>query len=151
MRKSMDAFTTALKTEEVHVAWILSSNVPGHGNAQEFVQEVRRFHESGRGLMVWGDNSPYYVHANLVLKNLFDFELTGNTPGGKDLVPGDASSPGYFDRSFIVSAGIERLHEGVTICFPTRIQPGWQVVFGMSSWGRHKEANPRIAQERRCL
>jgi len=128
----MGTFTGKLKTERFHVAWILSSDAPGSGDMEEFVAEVRRFHEAGRGLMVWGDNHPYYVHANSVLDDLFNFKLMGSTPGGKDLVPGDAGVPGCFDRSFKVCAGIECLNEGVTICYPTQVRPGWRV-FGTSS------------------
>ena len=77
----------------------------------------------------------FYAHANLVLERLFEFELMGNTPGGKDLVKGEPGKPGYFDRSFKVCAGIERFFEGVTICYPSKVQPGWKV-FGTSSDNR---------------
>ena len=59
MRKNIDAFTATLKAEKVHVAWIISSETLGDGNAEEFLEEVERFHKAGRGLMVWGDNHPF--------------------------------------------------------------------------------------------
>uniref|UniRef100_A0A7S1WLE7 Uncharacterized protein n=1 Tax=Alexandrium catenella TaxID=2925 RepID=A0A7S1WLE7_ALECA len=127
----LEAFTAALRDGRFHVTWIVSSRFGLGAAAAAFVAEVRRFHESGRGLMIWGDNDPFFEHANEVLGSLFGFKLVGNTPGGKELFPGDALKPGHFGKHLICS-GILKLHEGVTICYPERIPDGWQVV-GTSS------------------
>lgn len=37
----------------------------------QFVGELKKYHRSGRGLFIWADNVPLFVHANLVLKELF--------------------------------------------------------------------------------
>lgn len=129
--ESVDEFTKALRDDRFHVAWIISNRI-FEGNEPEFVKEVRKFHESGRGLMIWGDNDPYYAQANSVLSDLFDFTLTGNTPGGKELLPDkDPTLPGKFGKHLICS-GIMKLHEGVTICYPTVVPTTWKV-FGTSS------------------
>lgn len=130
----VDSFTSALRDQHIHAAWIIS----GHGfsgNEEGFVNEVERFHVSGRGLMIWGDNEPYFQHANKVLAKLFSFQLTGNTPGGKELLPGkDPTKSGCFGKHLICS-GIVRLHEGITICYPDRVPSDWSV-FGTSSNGK---------------
>ena len=126
-----DAFTDALSRGNFHVAWIISSK-SFEGNKAAFVSEVRKFHESGRGLMIWGDNDPHFVHANEVLSQLFNFKLIGNTPGGKEMLPGNPLEPGHFGGHPKVCAGIVELHEGVTICYPDRVPQGWKV-FGTSS------------------
>lgn len=129
----VDQFTSALRNQHTHVAWIISSD-KFSGNEKDFVHEVSRFHESGRGLMIWGDNDPYFQHANKIICNLFGFKLIGNTPGGQELRLGDdPAESGYFGKHVICS-GIERLHEGITICYPDRVPHGWNV-FGTSSNG----------------
>mmetsp|Transcript_38124 Transcript_38124/g.97415 ORF Transcript_38124/g.97415 Transcript_38124/m.97415 type:complete len:383 (-) Transcript_38124:137-1285(-) len=133
---SMDEFTALLKHDIYHVAWIVSGwTLELHDDAdvvEQFIQEVGSFHETGHGLMIWGENDPLFVHANLILHNLFDFMLTGDTPGNKNLCPGDPDQPGCFDRSHKVCAGIECLHEGITVCYPTKVPTDWRV-FGTSS------------------
>lgn len=128
-------FTTQLRDGRFHVAWIVSYKGEIESVAADaFVTEVRKFHMAGRGLMVWGDNDPYFTHANQVLGSIFGFKLMGDTPGGRELVPdprNNPENPGHFGKHLICS-GILRLHEGVTICYPERVPDGWEVV-GTSS------------------
>ena len=126
-----DEFTKELRNGRYHVAWIISSNA-FNGDKDAFVSEVQKFHEKGRGLMIWGDNQPFYVHANLILSKLFGFNLTGNTPGDKELVPGNPLEPGRFGGHPKLCAGMVKLHEGITICYPDRLPSTWKV-FGTSS------------------
>ena len=108
---TVDDFTQELRQRQYHVAWIISGN-SFEGDKQAFLSEVQKFHEAGRGLMIWGDNDPWFVHANAVLQKLFGFQLEGNTPGGKELLPGDPLKPGFFGGHPKVCAGIVKLHEG---------------------------------------
>eukprot|EP00434_Breviolum_minutum_P002474 symbB.v1.2.002187.t3/scaffold96.1/size336774/4 len=128
---TVDDFTKELRQHLYHVAWIISGN-SFEGDQEAFLSEVQKFHEFGRGLMIWGDNSPFFVHANVVLRKLFGFQLEGNTPGGKELQPGDPLKPGFFGGHPKLCAGILKLHEGITLCYPNRVPHGWKV-FGTSS------------------
>jgi len=86
------------------------------------------------GLMIWDDNMPYFAHANKLLGDMFAFQLMGNTPGNHELLPGpDPSVAGRFGKHLVCS-GIQRLHEGITICYPDRIPQDWSL-FGTSSDG----------------
>jgi len=67
-----------------------------------------------------GDNSPYYVHANLVLEQLVGCKLEGYTNGGRILDFGKSEQTGHFDENHVIFAGINHLHEGVTICYPDK-------------------------------
>ena len=111
-----------------------------------------RCRDAGHSVCDWQSGNHvslrYFAHANLVLERLFDFKLMDNTPGGKDLVKGEPGKPGCFDRSFKVCAGIERLNEGVTICYPSKVQPGWRV-FGTSSNGHPVLLAKEASSERR--
>jgi len=131
MITSEDEFTKRISTEKFHCAWILSSNNFAGSSKEEFKNAVVKYHEAGRGLFIFGDNDPYYVQANIVLPALCDCSLTGNTPGGKELCVGQATNPKQFGKHMI-TAGVLKLNEGVTICYPTKISSGMEVV-GTSS------------------
>ena len=109
---TVDDFTQEMRQHLYHVAWIISGK-SFEGDQTAFLSEVQKFHEEGRGLMLWGDNDPWFVHANIVLRKLFGFQLEGNTPGGKELQPGDPLKPGFFGGHPKVCAGILKLHEGL--------------------------------------
>ena len=109
---TVDDFTQEMRQHLYHVAWIISGK-SFEGDQTAFLSEVQKFHEEGRGLMLWGGNDPWFVHANIVLRKLFGFQLEGNTPGGKELQPGDPLKPGFFGGHPKVCAGILKLHEGL--------------------------------------
>lgn len=143
---SVDEPTRELRQGSYHVAWILSSTEFA-GDKEAFLTEVQKFHRAGRGLMIWGDNHPYFAHANLVLERLFGFKLEGNTPGGKELRPGNPLQAGCFGEFPTICAGILKLHEGITICYPNRVPQDWKV-FGTSSNLNHKPV--LLAKEASC-
>jgi len=110
-------FTEKIKSGNYDVAWIISGN-NFSGDMASFKKAVIDYHRTGRGLMIYGDNLPYYVHSNVVLPRLVGCELTGDTPAGKILKYGNPKEKGNFDQEHLVFAGINNLYEGVTICYP---------------------------------
>jgi hypothetical protein len=92
--------------------------------AEQFKKAVMQFHERGGGLLVWGDNDPYFGHANVVLPELLKtkVELIGNTPGGKPLSVGKPTEKGHFGPN-IITTGVIKLFEGITICYPNTLGP----------------------------
>jgi len=111
-------------------AWLISS---AHelSDAKRFVSEIRKFHESGKGLAIWVDNDPFYVEGNHILKDLLGVTVTGNTPGSKILKVGDGAKSGQFARH-LITTGIVNLHEGTTICYPSTVTKKMKVI-GMST------------------
>eukprot|EP00026_Physarum_polycephalum_P006740 Phypoly_transcript_06792.p1 GENE.Phypoly_transcript_06792~~Phypoly_transcript_06792.p1 ORF type:complete len:557 (+),score=105.14 Phypoly_transcript_06792:27-1697(+) len=108
------------------VAWVISGDkiIPENNTtvlAAHFREELERFHKRGGGICIWGDNAPYYAHANAFLE-LFDTTVTGCTNGQKNLTLGNGRNMGEFSRHFLTS-GIATLYEGHTICYPTRSGP----------------------------
>jgi len=115
--KKKKTFTRKLKKGNYDVAWIISG-LDLQGDCESFKKAVIDFHKSGRGLMIYGDNLPLYVQANIVLPDLVGCQLYGDTPAGKILKYGKPNQSGYFDAEHLVFAGINNLYEGVTICYP---------------------------------
>jgi len=110
-------FIGKLKNNEHDVAWIISGYI-ANCNENEFREAVMRFHESGRGLFIFGDNTPFFVHANMVLPALVGTRLVGDTPGNRVLSYGNPKTPGEFDENSLIFGGINYLFEGITICYP---------------------------------
>jgi len=102
--------------ENCDVAWVIS-NVAPSVLGSPLTTACKKFHDEGGGLFIWADNAPAVFHANMILKELLDCELEGSTPGGRVLEVGDSRVTGQFGRHLITS-GITKLHEGVTISYP---------------------------------
>jgi len=102
------------------VTWIVSNNtsVLNHDEQQSFKSAVLNFHRTGRGLFIFGDNTPYTMQVNWVLPDLVNTTISGNTPGQKVMGYGNGKVPGEFDADHLIFAGINYLYEGCTICFP---------------------------------
>ncbi|MDB2320089.1 hypothetical protein N9X62_00985 [Candidatus Poseidoniales archaeon] len=106
----MEEFLKVL--EKCSQAWIISDSVvkltPQH--LDEFVS----FFEAGRGLYIWGDNSPYHADANALMKRLFDSSMSGNFIGRMVLDESSGpTTPGFYQH--LVTTGLNHLFEGVTI------------------------------------
>jgi len=123
--QSMADFTASL-TSKFHVAWIISGTPQSVQKQLEekFVNACLKFHENGGGLLVWGDNDPYFGHANVLLPKLLKekVQLIGNTPGGKALTIGEKGVKGTF-VPHIITSGVIKLFEGITICYPDQLGP----------------------------
>jgi len=131
-------FITALAGDEYDVAWIISEAQSYmsymKGMEDEFTKAVTNYHNKSRGLMIWGDNDPYYYHANLVLPNIAKCKLFGNDYCAQTLTFGDANTKGHFDKEHICFAGVNNLYEGITICSPDKI--GKLKVLATSTYGK---------------
>jgi len=77
-------------------------------------------HHQKKGLLIWGDNDPYYAHANLLLPKIAGCELIGNDMAAKVISYGEPTQRGKFDKNHLIFAGINNLYEGITICFPNK-------------------------------
>jgi len=112
-------FIELLRGDKFDVVWLISClKKYDLFNDQEFKNAVFNYHKTGKGLFIFGDNDPYYLHANLVLPELVGCSLQGNNPGNKTLSFGSTREIGQFDQLHLIFAGINNLYEGITICYP---------------------------------
>jgi len=111
--ESEDDFIDGLA--QADVAWVVSSE---KAPSAKLVDACVKFQESGKGLALWADNDPYVSTINGILEKLDPkVKLSGNTPGSKTLNVGEASKKGEFKRH-IITSGIAKLFEGITLCYP---------------------------------
>lgn len=98
--------------------WVISNSSRTLSDAH--LEAIREFFEAGHGVYIWGDNSPYYADANAVAERLFRGSMEGNLPGDQVVSLRQGSrGPGIL-ADHLLSTGIERLYEGITIA---TIQP----------------------------
>jgi len=123
LETTMAKFISRLPNADV--AWVISGmNGSVTGPVKEFTEAVVKFHKRGGGLLVWGDNDPYYAHANVLLPELLKerVQLIGNTPGGYPMGVGKPTQKGSFGPH-IITTGVIKLFEGITICYPDKLGP----------------------------
>lgn len=78
------------------------------------VKVISEFYEKGRGLYIWGDNSPYHADANTLLENIFSSKMNGNYMANQVVNEATTSfSPGFLQH--LVTTGLNHLYEGITI------------------------------------
>ncbi|KAL9644450.1 hypothetical protein ABK040_016577 [Willaertia magna] len=131
-------FTQKVKEGDYDVLWVISS--PGTFRHETIEAVVEASTVKRKGLLIWGDNDPYYVHANELLKSLSNFQLTGNTCGKGTTLQRTTGKPttGYFTESHPIMAGIDALYEGNTICYPVGNYSDFEVL------AQSSENNPAI-------
>jgi len=125
IEKNLREFINKLTIKKYQVAWIISSLSIQEDLKKDFIAVVMKYHEEGGGLLVWGDNDPYYVHANVVLPELLKepkFKLLGNNLGSKSMTVGNPRETGKFGPHTLTT-GIITLYEGSTICYPNMLGP----------------------------
>jgi WWE domain/EF-hand domain pair len=119
--KTMREYIDALRDGDYDETWIIpSTRLDDESLRAEFADVVRTFNEEGGGVLVWADNAPYFVHANVALEALYagtDARLTGNTPAQKTLSVGNGTQAGTLARNHLVTTGLVFLYEGHTICY----------------------------------
>jgi hypothetical protein len=118
---------------EYHVAWLISSDAqdwytqstPRNLPLQKWRELTRAceiFHKSGRGLMIFADNEPFFDHANVVLQRLFNddrIRLEGSTPPAKpntDTMFLKSESQKSAFEMHLITTGLVTLYEGDTLC-----------------------------------
>jgi len=109
------------------VVWLVSGkqiSEPGFG---EFLEALEAFHRRGGGIFIWGDNAPFFAHANLLLLRLFPGEgiaLEGNDQGSQIMhAHVDGRSPGHLTKRHLIMTGLNALFEGVTISYLPNVGP----------------------------
>ncbi|KAH3767278.1 type III restriction enzyme [Pelomyxa schiedti] len=122
-KNDVAGFIRALKSDKFDVAWVISDSTlctPSN----EFPEAIFNFHRKKRGLMIWGDNAPYFAEANILLPTLCGARLEGNTQGERVMAYGNSCTPGEFCADHPLFAGISYLYEGHTICYPVDTATG---------------------------
>lgn len=103
------------------VVWLVSGKSIVETAVGQLIDALTAFHYRGGGIFVWGDNAPYFAHANLLLSSVFphdDVYLEGNDEGGQIMrAHTDGLTPGHLTKQHLIMTGLNSLFEGVTISY----------------------------------
>lgn len=93
--------------------WVISDK--HHALSGKNIEFISDYFKSGHGVYIWGDNDPYFVDANKILKKLFNASMSGDYIGSKVLgVQKGQGKPGIIENH-VITTGITNFFEGITI------------------------------------
>lgn len=95
--------------------WIISSGKKVLDFEGQYLDVIEQYYRRGGSLYLWGDNAPLFRQANLVLKKLFQSEMSGNEPGEKIIGVKRAGSISGIIESHPIATGIINFFEGQSI------------------------------------
>ncbi len=101
------------KLKKASQLWIISGDQ--QHLTPEHVAVIKDFYDSGKGLYIWGDNTPYHADANLLISTLFDSSMQGGYWGAKVVnMKIDGAKVGLLPNH-LLTTGLEHVFEGITI------------------------------------
>lgn len=101
------------KLEKACQLWIISGSQRALN--KDHLQVIKRYFDSGKGVYIWGDNTPYHTDANAVASMLFDSSMEGNYWGDKVVhMKMDGDESGLLP-DHLLTTGLEHIFEGITI------------------------------------
>lgn len=81
----------------------------------EHLKVIKDFYDSGRGVYIWGDNTPYHNDANFLAQALFDSEMNGGYWADKVVHMKLEGQTSGLLPNHLLTTGLEHIYEGVTI------------------------------------
>ncbi len=101
------------KLKMANQLWIISNSDQRLNDKHLAV--IKKFFESGKGVYIWGDNSPYYADANYVGAALLDVTMKGNLSGGNSVQLKEKNNKSGIQQNHLITTGMNYLFEGITI------------------------------------
>lgn len=111
--------------------WIIS------GASQQLNEKhlavIKEFFEAGKGLYIWGDNTPYYGDANFISKALIGVQMEGNTSGQKVVNLQMEEKKAGVTPNHLITTGIQNIYEGHTIATLTEDKGLTPIIYGSAN------------------
>jgi hypothetical protein len=102
------------KLQKACQLWIISGSQRHLTEAH--LKVIKKFFDSGKGLYIWGDNTPYHSDANYLASALFDSSMKGDYWGDKVVhMKVDAKAKSGLRPDHLLTTGLEHVFEGITI------------------------------------
>ena len=93
--------------------WIISTNLCLLSS--DCLNLIYDHFNRGRGLYIWSDNMPYYADSNVILKKLFNTEMSGEYMADQVLtIQAGERQPGII-KNHPITTGLQYFYEGITI------------------------------------
>ncbi len=101
------------KLEKACQLWVISGDQ--QHLTKEHVAVIKRFFDSGKGVYIWGDNTPYHADANILAGALFDSSMQGGFWGDTVVHMKMKESKSGLLPDHLLTTGLEHIFEGITI------------------------------------
>ncbi len=93
--------------------WLISSGE--QQMTDKHAEIIKRYFDSGKGVYIWGDNTPYHADANFITQKLIGVWMDG-TYMGDNAVGFKSDGLAYGLReNHLITTGLESVYEGITI------------------------------------
>ncbi len=101
------------KLEKACQLWLISGSSRQLTDAH--LKVIKKFFDSGKGVYIWGDNTPYHSDANALASMLFDSSMQGGYLGDTVVhMKLDGKKSGLLP-DHLLTTGLEHIFEGITI------------------------------------
>ena len=93
--------------------WIISNRKPMMSESE--IKTLVKYYKDGHGLYIWGDNDPFFVDANNLIRELFNTTMEGNYVGDNVIhIQKNGRGVGIIENH-LITTGIVSIYEGITI------------------------------------
>jgi hypothetical protein len=93
--------------------WVISSSTQQLND--EHAEVIERFFYSGKGVYIWGDNSPFHADANFLAQKLVGVSMSGGFQGGQNVAFKTDATKSGMKENHLITTGLEYVFEGITI------------------------------------
>ncbi len=93
--------------------WLISSHT--QQLTEEHAEIIKRYFESGKGVYIWGDNTPLHADANFITQKLLGVWMDGEYYGDKAVGFKSGGSDFGLRENHLNTIGLESVYEGITI------------------------------------
>ncbi|TNE54558.1 MAG: hypothetical protein EP338_06995 [Bacteroidetes bacterium] len=93
--------------------WVISGSSQQLNN--EHARVIQDFFNQGKGVYIWGDNTPYHADADFLTKQLLGTTMSGTYQGDQNVTFKDYDTKGGMLKNHLITTGLEYVYEGITI------------------------------------
>lgn len=95
--------------------WVLSGGNDQPQLTEEHLEIIGAYFNSGRGVYIWNDNTPYHSEGNVITESLLNVTMKGEYWGDQVLgFKSDSVAYGLVP-DHLITTGLENVYEGITV------------------------------------
>lgn len=95
--------------------WLIASCSDQKSLSDEHAEIIKSYFYSGKGVYIWGDNTPCNADANFIAEKLLGITMSGNYEGDKAVSFKSGGSTYGLRENHLITTGLETVYEGITI------------------------------------
>ena len=76
---------------------------------------IKNFFDGGKGVYIWGDNTPLHADANFLANELLGVTMSGTFMGDKNVGFKNYNTNSGMKKDHLITTGLEYVYEGITI------------------------------------